>query len=146
MSKNEIKNNQGQINIANDNAKINAEQNTGSKYTISGGVIGAMGDNAKAKNIIINQSKETNDMDKIKELILELLGKINSDTEIDNGVKEKIQKAINTTDKQIESGDKDMLEVCVDNLENVGNGVEKGTEVFKKVMVLVGLIRTTFGI
>jgi methyltransferase-like protein len=104
-----------------------------------------MGDNAKAENIIINQSKETNDIDKIKELILELLGKINSDTEIDNGVKEKIQKAINTTDKQIESGDKDMLEVCVDNLENVGNGVEKGTEVFKKIMVLVGLIRTTFG-
>jgi hypothetical protein len=145
MSKNEIKNNQGQINIANDNAKITAEQNTGSKYTVSGGVVGAMGDNAKAENIIINQSKETNDIDKIKELILELLGKINSDTEIDNGVKEKIQKAINTTDKQIESGDKDMLEVCVDNLENVGNGVEKGTEVFKKVMVLVGLIRTTFG-
>ena len=44
--------NTGQINVAKDNAKINAEQNTGSKYNISGGNIGAVGDNAKAENII----------------------------------------------------------------------------------------------
>lgn len=137
--------NSGQINIAKDNAKINAEQNRDSKYNISGGISGSIGDNSTG-TVIVGNSTQSNDLDKIKELILELNKNISKDITINDEYKGKMQKAINTTSKQIESNDKDTLEVCVDNLENINNGIGKGTEIFKKVVSLVGLIKKVFGI
>lgn len=141
-----LNNNDGQINIAKDNAKINAEQNKGSTYNISGGISGAIGDKSTGTVTVNNLTQQNNDFEKIKELIIELMKNIPENTTIDDKDKEKMQKAISTTNKQLENDDKDMLEVCVNNLENVNNGIGKGTEIFKKVVSLVGLIRMVFGI
>jgi hypothetical protein len=138
--------NTGQINVAKDNAKINAEQNRGSKYNISGGISGAIGDGATGTVNVNNSEQQNSEIEKIKDLIKELMEKIPRDTTIDDKDKEKMQKAINTTNKQIENNDKDTLEACVNNLENVNNGISKGTEIFKKIVSLVGLIRAAFGI
>jgi hypothetical protein len=46
----------------------------------------------------------------------------------------------------VETGEKGILKLCVNNLEQVNNGIGKGTEIFKKVVSLVGLVRTVFGI
>ena len=137
--------NTGQINVAKDNAKINAKQNKGSKnYNISGGTFGAVGDNASGSVTINNQMVGQSDIEKIKDLISKLIIKVQNDSLIEN--KEPLEKALNTTSKQLENNDKDMLEVCVNNLENVNNGLNKGTEIFKKVLSLIGLIRNVFGI
>ncbi len=140
-----LKDNNGQINIAKDNSTINTEQNKGSKYNISGGISGAIGDNATG-TVTVNDSTQNSELEKIKVLVLELIKKIPEDNSIEDKDKEKMQQAINTTGKQLENDDKDMLAVCVNNLENVNNGIGKGTEIFKKVVSLVGLIRTVFGI
>jgi molecular chaperone DnaK (HSP70) len=115
-----LKNNEGQINIAKDNSTINAEQN--------------------------NVSNQKNNLEEIKTLIAELIKNIPEDNSINDENKEKIKKAINTTNKQLDNDDKDMLEACVNNLENINKGIGAGTKIFKGVVFLVGLIRTTFGI
>jgi hypothetical protein len=77
--------NSGQINIAKDNSTINAEQNKGSKYNITGGNIGAIGDGAKAENF--NQYISHEDVEKIDidfEKILEELIKLRSNLKKNN--------------------------------------------------------------
>ena len=136
--------NTGQINVAKDNAKINAEQNKGSKnYTISGGTFGAVGDNASGSVTINNQVVGQSDIEKIKDLIAKLVIKVQNDSLIEN--KEPLEKALNVTNKQLKNDDKEILEICVNNLEAVSNRLDKGTEIFIKIISLVGLIKKMFG-
>ena len=109
-----LKDNNGQINIAKDNSTINTEQNKGSKYNISGGISGAIGDNATG-TVTVNDSTQNSELEKIKVLVLELIKKIPEDNSIEDKDKEKMQQAINTTGKQLENDDKDMLAVCVNH-------------------------------
>jgi type III secretion system FlhB-like substrate exporter len=120
----------GQINVAKDNAKINAEQNAGSKYNISGGNIGAVGDNAKAENIIqyANNSNipsiEIN-MDELLEELVKLRKELKNvlqpnETYILGDIKNAIDSANNEDKNQVVNSLKKAKDIITPYVVNFG--------------------------